>query len=318
MNNSISIIIPTYHEEKNIETTLQCLFDAIDYSNLNVEVIIVDSSTNALTQQAINEFTIKIGRHCKIIACQNKTFAGKARNLGVKQSMYSLIAFVDAGVYVEKEWLVGLHQQIILHDADIVWGRSDHRVSSVWQRCYIRSFYRSNYTPRYIRSCMIKKEVFNQLGGFLEHVHAGEDLDFYQRVKQSSYHERFVDVQAWYSHFPESLSQMLKKWISFTSDNVLAKQVKAKLIFVSLQLIVVVAIVVLWINQRWEGWLLLILAIVLRFLMQWYAAKVRMQSWIEIPLTLLCIVVFDTARWLGLAQGFLRLLTIKTNNLFMK
>ncbi|MEA5017635.1 MAG: glycosyltransferase [Erysipelotrichaceae bacterium] len=311
MNDQVSIIIPTYHEEKNIVQTLEHLLTAIKFSSLTTEVVIVDSSTNELTRMAIDTFSKATGLMCEVIALTNKTFAGKARNIGVKHSQYQLLAFVDAGVYVSEDWLFELHKTLVDNNADIVWGKSEHKVTSIWQKAYIRSFYRANYTKRFIRSCMMKKEVFNHLNGFIEHVHAGEDINFYQKVKQAKVVEKFADAQAYYSHYPDNIKQILKKWISFTADNVVAKQAKAKFIFVSLQFVIGLIVLILLINKQDVGWLLLLIAISLRVMFQFSAAKIKVTSLTETLLTIFLIAIFDLARFIGLLLGVWRCVLMK-------
>ncbi len=311
MNDQVSIIIPTYHEEKDIVLTLEHLLNAINFSNLITEVVIVDSSTNELTRMAIDAFIKATGITCEVISLTNKTFAGKARNIGVKHSKYQLLAFVDAGVYVNEDWLFTLHKTLVDNNADIVWGKSDHKVTSIWQKAYIRSFYRANYTQRFIRSCMMKKEVFIRLNGFIEHVHAGEDINFYQKVRQANLIEKYANAQAYYSHYPNNVKQILQKWISFTADNVVAKQARAKFIFVTMQLVIGIIVLLLLIDKQDVGWLILITAISLRVIFQFNAAKLEVTSLIETLLTIFLIAIFDLARFIGLLSGIWRYFVTK-------
>ena len=311
----VSIIIPVYNEYGTIRQTLLCLIDSIRRSGWIYEVIIVDSSPDDRTADVVSGFITESGTPISILRPAGKTYAGRARNLGVAASRYALITFLDAGVYVEPDWFPELARSFRQPDPpDLVWGRSLFKPGNAWERSYVRSFYRQGYTRRFIRSAMMKKEVFNQLGGFIEHVHAGEDLDFYAKVRTLGCHEYFADnAVSWYSHFPQNTRQILQKWIGFTRDNVLAGQAGKKTIFVAIEvlLLLLCAGVCLTAGMVWGTGAFLVLAVA-RCAFQFNKAGIRIRHPGEIALTVYLIAVFDLTRFLGVMYGWICMWTGRT------
>jgi glycosyltransferase involved in cell wall biosynthesis len=93
----ISIIIPTYNEEKFIEITLKAL-DNQTIARENYEIIIVDGKSIDKTVKIAKKYADKI-------IMQKSNGIGGARNDGVKAAKYELIATTDADVLVPTYWL---------------------------------------------------------------------------------------------------------------------------------------------------------------------------------------------------------------------
>lgn len=310
-----SIIIPVYNEHETIRQTLLRLIESVRRAGWQCEMIVVDSSPDDRTADVVGSLTAESGAPISILRPAGKTYAGRARNLGVAQSRCDLIAFLDAGVYVEPDWFIELARPFEQPDPpDLVWGRSLFRPGNAWERSYVRSFYRQGYTRRFIRSAMMKKAVFNQLGGFIEHVHAGEDLDFYAKVRTSGCREFFADYAvSWYSHFPQNTRQILQKWVRFTRDNVLAGQAGKKTAFVAIEALLLLLCAGLCITAGWIwGTGVFVLLAIARCVFQFYRAGVRVRHPGEIALTVYLIAVFDLSRFLGVLDGWICMATGRT------
>jgi glycosyltransferase involved in cell wall biosynthesis len=293
----LSIIIPSYQDEEGLHQTCQSLEKSILFANATnqVEVIVVDSSDDdlKLTYDTIN---------IKLIKLTKRTFAGEARNSGVKSAVSEWIGFLDCGLDVELDWVsIMLSQQS--NDVDVVWGKSEHKTNSIFQRSYIRSFHRPSYSRRYIRSSMMTKSFFNTMNGFTTLVHAGEDIDFYNRLSQISVKEIYVDAQAWYNHYPNNSKQIFKKWLYFTKDNVLINQAKNKVIFILIELVSLLVLTFVMTQSILMGLILLMLLVLVRYSWQVKASTLRVDSFSEALLTLWLISVFDFSRFCGVVWG---------------
>jgi len=86
MKKFVSIIIPTYNEEKNIENTLKAI---ANQSYKRYEIIVSDSKSK--------DNTVKIARkyHAKVIIGPKKGI-GAGRNLGAKHARGDILLFIDA------------------------------------------------------------------------------------------------------------------------------------------------------------------------------------------------------------------------------
>ncbi|OGW18232.1 MAG: hypothetical protein A3G93_15165 [Nitrospinae bacterium RIFCSPLOWO2_12_FULL_45_22] len=94
---SVSVVIITYNEERNIGGCLESVL-SIEYLREKYEVIVVDSSIDATSS------IVKRYPGVKLINSPEKNFA-LSRNIGVAHAQYNLIAFTDADCRVPKDWL---------------------------------------------------------------------------------------------------------------------------------------------------------------------------------------------------------------------
>lgn len=92
----ISIVIPARNSERTIKRCVESIFNS-DYSDY--EVIVVDDSSSDRTREIAQRFD------CKIINLEKRVGAGKARNIGVDNSVGDIIAFTDSDCVVRKNWL---------------------------------------------------------------------------------------------------------------------------------------------------------------------------------------------------------------------
>ena len=98
----VSVIVPCYNEEKNIETCLKALY-SLDYSKEKVEVIVVDDGSIDNTLSIIKGFQRK---YTNLILLEgNHEGKSASLNLGVKKASNSIIFAVDADTLVEKKCL---------------------------------------------------------------------------------------------------------------------------------------------------------------------------------------------------------------------
>jgi len=93
-----SVIIPSYNSEDTIGKTLDAL-ERMETKHPH-EVIVVDSSADK-TPNIIKEQYPWV----QLIHLEEQTYPGSARNLGIRHSKGSIIAFLDADCMVIKEWL---------------------------------------------------------------------------------------------------------------------------------------------------------------------------------------------------------------------
>lgn len=110
----ISVIVPTYNNEKTIE---RCLKSILNQSVTNFEVIVINDGSTDKTKAICKELSIKDFR---IQVFNQENFGvSKARNTGIKKSKASYITFVDADDSVEENYLKLLYENIIKHKTEI-------------------------------------------------------------------------------------------------------------------------------------------------------------------------------------------------------
>ncbi len=95
----VSIIIPTYNEEEDIERTLQACIN-IEYDNK--EIIVVDDSTDK-TPEIVKKFK-KFGVRL-IHRKENEGGRCGARNLGIKEARGEILIILNADVLLPKDFI---------------------------------------------------------------------------------------------------------------------------------------------------------------------------------------------------------------------
>lgn len=95
----VSVIIPAYNEEENIEGTLRAVLDS-DYRNL-IEVIVVNDGSSDNTARIVK----RVASKNRLVRLINKKNSGKANsiNKALKIAKGELIAIIDADSYLEKD-----------------------------------------------------------------------------------------------------------------------------------------------------------------------------------------------------------------------
>lgn len=177
----VSIIIPTYNEEKDILQTLESLHN-LDYNNF--EILIIDDSNDS-TPEIINNY-----KSNRINYFRPKIKAGRceARNLGIKKSKGEILIILNADVFLPKNFI----KNILKHyenGADYVLVESEvANIGSMYARyidCqhkYDRYKKKNADTWMWTEGFSIKKESILKTSlfpsGYLVPIVAGEDARF--------------------------------------------------------------------------------------------------------------------------------------------
>ncbi len=175
MNSSVSIIITTKNEEKNIENCLRSILNQ-SYPQNKIEIIVTDNNSNDKTKTVAKKYTDKVYDKGPERSAQ--------RNYGVKESHGEYFLYLDADMILDKNVIkecverVQKNSDIIgLYIPEIIMGES------YW--CQVRRFERSFYDGTVI-DCVrfIKKDVFLKIGGFDEAMSGPEDWDLDRKIRQ--------------------------------------------------------------------------------------------------------------------------------------
>jgi glycosyltransferase involved in cell wall biosynthesis len=193
-----SIIMPVKNEEDNIRKAVQILFDQTFPPD---EIIVVDAGSTDNTLNVLQELQ-SINSVLKIIKL-NHAYPGAARNAGIRQAKNEIILMIDAGVYAGKNWA----EQLLIvmknnPDTDVVFGRVCSITNTFFEKCcgITMGFSSFNtvkmdgikFKTHAIPSSAIRKRVWENVGGFLDHVYAAEDFMFISKIKQGNYRIRYA------------------------------------------------------------------------------------------------------------------------------
>jgi len=166
----VSVIIPTYNEEKTIAATLKNLFD----NHHAEEVIVVDGGSV--------DNTVPLAKRWAQVIESDK---GRARqmNVGAKESQGDVLLFLHADTILPQGGIIKI-RDVIKNGSHagrfrMRFDQSDWllRIYEMYTRFQIFSYGDQGY--------FVTRDLFDQLNGFREDT-PFEDIDFYRRLRKLS------------------------------------------------------------------------------------------------------------------------------------
>ena len=179
----ISLVIPYYNEGKELIRTINSI---LNEKYLPKEIILVDSTSTDNTFFEVNKFlrTIRL-RSIKIKNISKcSIFPSTSKNLGIKIAKYNLIAFLDCGVFLKKNWLINQYLFLKKHKLDCVFGKCLFKPIDNFNVSVILNTYGYKSTHEVIPSSLVSKKVFKKIGLF-KPKRAGYDWYWIDTVKKS-------------------------------------------------------------------------------------------------------------------------------------
>ena len=203
----VALIIPIRNDEKNLNEILLAINDQSYPPN---EIVIVDSSTNKEVLRIVEKYENIIP---VIYHHERKAYPGKARNIGAELANGDWIAFLDSKTIPEKDWLERYQYLIQAYHADVVIGVTRFEAASPFQKVLRAATY-GKIGHHTVPGTLIKKKIFTDSGGFLEHVRMGEDIEWRERlIKNGLNIHRPEEPIVFYTGLPVNFSSIIKKFL---------------------------------------------------------------------------------------------------------
>lgn len=180
-NPKVSIVVPTYNEENDIEATILSLL-SLDYTNF--EIIIVDDSTDntpLIVKKYMNE-------QIRLIRPEVRKGRCEARNIGIREASGEILIILNADVRLPVDFI----DKILIHyknGADFVLVQSQVENTDKLFARYVESVHRYEMTDsEYVKGMVwtegfsIKKDIAMKTSlfptGYVMPIVAGEDARF--------------------------------------------------------------------------------------------------------------------------------------------
>ncbi|MFX1256949.1 MAG: glycosyltransferase [Promethearchaeota archaeon] len=189
MNNSnlepVSIVIPIKNRCYFIDNLIKNL------SNLNYaqyEIIIVDDCSIDNTKELLKKYSIKA------ISLEKSVGSAEARNIGIKEAQYDIIALTDSDCFVSRNWLKDLVP--FLNNYNVVGGRvtsydsSETKLHPFNMKKEIIIEKESSMNFLNTSNMIFKKDLWKESGGFFNY--RIEDLEFSWRLLRKGF--KFIYV----------------------------------------------------------------------------------------------------------------------------
>ena len=220
----VSIIIPTYNEERNIGMCLESLFkQTLQGASLQgLEVIVVDDGSSDNSKVITQKLKLQIKGQKLILLEQNHKGAGAARNLGAKHSIGEILVFVDADMTFNINFINDLIKPIV--DGKVVGTFSKNEMlankNNIWAICWNLNrglpgdrMHPVGYpdTQKVFRA--ILKSEFDRVGGFNEKAGYTDDWSLSERLGIEA---RVAPGAIFYHRNPDSLKEVFvqSKWMA--------------------------------------------------------------------------------------------------------
>jgi glycosyltransferase involved in cell wall biosynthesis len=220
----VAVVIPARDEEATIERLLDSL---LAQSRRPTEIVVVDAGSSDETANLVAAFsardaTIRLVR-------SGPSNPGTARNEGVESTSAEWIAFTDAGIRVEQEWLERLLAVAEAEsDVDVVYGSYEPELTSYFEECAALAYIPAP-TPREggmargpsLASSLFRRAVWEEVGGFPAY-RAAEDLIFMEAAERAGARIAFAPGAVVHWQIPSGWRSTLRRFSLYSKHNLIA------------------------------------------------------------------------------------------------
>ena len=266
----VSVVVPVRDEEHSIRELLDSL---LSQTRPPDQIVITDGGSVDATPQIIEEY-IQKGAPVRLIRA-GAALPGRGRNLGAAAAEFEWLAFTDAGIRLNQDWLEALVARAAQDSSiDVVYGSWEPVTDTFFKECAAIAYVpppspREGIVarPRFIASTLLRREAWSKVNGFPEDLRSAEDLIFMDRVEDAGYKAVFEPRAQVHWDLRPTIGTTFKRFLVYSRNNIRAglwRQWQATILFryaVLLSLLVLALIV----DPRWVlvpvlAWLLMLAA----------------------------------------------------------
>lgn len=266
----VSVIVPVRDEEHSIRELLDSL---LKQTRPPDEIMITDGGSVDATPQIIDEY-IQQGAPVRLLRA-GPALPGRGRNLGAAAATYEWLAFTDAGIRLNRDWLETLVARAAQDDSvDIVYGSWEPVTDTFFKECAAIAYVpppspRDGIVarPRFIASTLLRREAWERVGGFPEDLRSAEDLIFMDRLEAAGYRAVFEPRAQVHWNLRPTLLTTFKRFLVYSRNNIRAglwRQWQATILFRYAMLLVLFVLALLidpwWVLVPVGAWLLMLAA----------------------------------------------------------
>lgn len=305
----ISVIVPVRDEEASIKDLLEGL---LSQSQPASEIVITDGGSQDNSARIIEDY-IQRGERIRLVR-SGPALPGRARNLAASAAQGEWLALIDAGVRPAVNWLEKLAARAT-SDVDVVYGDYEPLTDTLFKKCaaiaYVsppRNIGDVVSRPRSIASALVRKSVWQRVGGFPEHLRSAEDLLFMHKVDELGFAVAYEPAALVRWNLQPTLWRTFRRFITYSRNNLRAglwRDWQAR-IFKRYLLIALTSVPAILLGARW-----LIVPVLLWLLMLMARAFVSIhrnrncfpatiaQNFVRVFVVMLVIAVVDFAAFVG-------------------
>lgn len=211
----LSVIIPTFNEEKDI---LNCLKSLESQTYKNFEVLVVDDGSRDSTENIVKKYKPK--KYTLKYHKQNHQGPAAARNKAALKAKGDVLVFVDADMTFDKDFLKKLVEPIQKGKAVGTFSKEeyvsnwDNVLARFWN--YVEGWeakkrHPKNYPDKQKVFRAISKDSFEKVGGFSKGGYT-DDYTLYEKIGEEAVNAKGA---VFYHRNPDSYSEIFNhaKWV---------------------------------------------------------------------------------------------------------
>lgn len=275
----ISVIVPVLNEEESIRGLLDGL---LRQSRLPDEIVITDGGSTDATPLIIEEY---VARYPSVrLLRETQALPGRGRNVAAANSTSEWLAFIDAGVIPADDWLAQLANRAAQDPtAGVVFGSWEPVTDTFFQECAAIAYagVPNRADPaeveraRAIFSSLMRRTIWQAVGGFPEHLRSAEDLLFISKLDQQPAQITYAAGAVVRWEIEPAFGRTYRRFVVYSRNNLVAglwRQWQAAMF--GRYVVLVLSASLLFVLTRW--WALILVAIsLLLFLGRSVLALVR-------------------------------------------
>ena len=207
-----SVVATTFNDGGEIVKFLVSICGQTIFSS---EIVIADGGSKDDTVEKIQAYS-----NCKgikiTVVLDGRLNIAQGYNLAIKNVTTEYIGVTGVGNYYQSDYFEQLIENIIENNLDVAYSPVRGYDSTPYAIMYNRTFLNGDQGDRIPiatnHGVLMKTRIFPEMGYFYEKfIYAGEDAEFYQRVKDHGYKTAIVDeaVALWYT--PSTRQEFIKQ-----------------------------------------------------------------------------------------------------------
>lgn len=190
----VSVIVPVYNDPKGIRTTLRSL-TRLTFPNDRYEVLVVDNGSTDETPSVV-EAIAETNENVAMLVEREVQSSYAARNRGIEASSGEVLAFVDADMHVDADWLDRVTEELDRNGADymgcavdLYMPESGATLADLFDSLRGFDIERYVYDLEFAPTCclVVRRDVVEDVGAFDPCLVSSGDLEFGNRVADAGY-----------------------------------------------------------------------------------------------------------------------------------
>ena len=195
-NDEIEVVVCTKDNDRTVGQALRCIVNYVPVSRL----VVIDGGSCDDTLAIVRAFSADVYE-------DNGHGLGYARNMALEIVRTPLFAFIDADVYIPRNWfsLVRYFRQpsTVAANGVTLYGYGTPALQKMYERMY-----RKIATHVCFTNTLLKKDAIKSLGGIRRDLPSNEDWDLYERVRKNNL--KWITDKNVVSLHPQSLTGHLR------------------------------------------------------------------------------------------------------------